>query len=97
MKKLLSLLLALSLVLSLAGCAFAPDLSTEDIGAIVDGLEELEQILNETQELTETPQNITQEQEPTTAPSPMVIPGITVQLAPKYASSLMVMFPYSVS
>ena len=69
MKKLLSLLLALSLVLSLAGCAFAPDLSTEDIGAIVDGLEELEQILNETQELTEAPQNITQEQEPTTAPS----------------------------
>lgn len=53
MKKLLSLLLALSLVLSLAGCAFVSDLSGEDIDAIVDGLEQLESVFNETEEQTD--------------------------------------------
>ena len=44
MKKLLSLLLVLGMLLSLAGCAFVPDISGEDIGAILDGLEALEEL-----------------------------------------------------
>lgn len=48
MKKLLSLLLALALLLSLGGCAFTElDIDPSDIDAVIEGLEQLEDSLAE--------------------------------------------------
>ena len=73
MKKLLSLLLVLGLLVSLAGCAFLPDSNTtfDDINSILEELEDLEQDLTEPVSSEDPTEAISEEatEESTTLPS----------------------------